>query len=82
MPFYTKKRIVVASYKGELEMGAEYEDAKDSFITHEEFAELFTSTARVVAVVSKKRLIRIEEAAGDRVKVLGLQGERYLIANY
>ncbi len=82
LPFYTKKRVVIAAYTGELEMGSKYEDARDSFMTQAEFTKLFSSDTRVVVVLGKKRLKVLQGLLGDRIKVIGFGSERYLITNY
>ena len=82
LPFYTKRRIVVAAYKGELEMGAAYEDAKDSFITEEDFLKLLSSDAPTVGVLREKRLERLKGLSGSSLKRIDCQGELCMVANY
>jgi hypothetical protein len=82
LPFYTKRKVIVAAYKGELEMGADYEDTKDSFITETAFLNLFTSNSKIMAVLKEKKLERLKGMVGDKMKVIDCQSERCLIANY
>ena len=82
LPFYTKRKIVIAAYKGELEMGAAYEDAKDWFITEADFLKLLSSEAPTVGVLREKRLKRLKELSGDRIKRIDCRSELCLIANY
>ncbi|MBA4418828.1 MAG: hypothetical protein C0392_13100 [Syntrophus sp. (in: bacteria)] len=82
MPFYTKRRVIIASYKGELEMGAKYEDAKPFFISEDDFLKLFNSDNRTVVILKEKKLKRLREILLDRMRVIDCRSERCLITNY
>ena len=56
LPFYLERRTYIASYTGELEMGAKYADAKDYFLDKDGFESLFRSSRPVVLVMKEKRL--------------------------
>lgn len=81
LPFYTGKRIYVADYKGELEMGADYPEGKPYFLDTAGFIRLWRSGRPVFVVFKEWRL--------DGLKGLGLEGAgpplceegRCLIAN-
>jgi 4-amino-4-deoxy-L-arabinose transferase-like glycosyltransferase len=81
LPFYTRRRVTVASYRGELAMGSRYEDAKPFFIDDQEFIYLFRSSKRVLVVVKGNRLARLQERLHGEIKIVERQGERYLISN-
>jgi 4-amino-4-deoxy-L-arabinose transferase-like glycosyltransferase len=65
LPFYTGKRIYVADYKGELEMGSIYPEAKAYFLDTDAFARLYRSGRPVFVVFKENRL--------DRLRGLGLE---------
>jgi len=82
LPFYTKKRIMLASYKGELEMGSQYGDAKRFFLNEEDFFQLFASDARVFCVLKQKRMNRLSQLNFKKITILACQGDRCLISNH
>lgn len=82
LPFYTRKRVTLASYTGELEMGSVYDDAKPYFITADEFFELFPSQKRILAVTKKKKIPLLEERFPGKTRVLLCAQQRCLISNY
>lgn len=82
IPFYIKQGITVASYKGELEMGSKYEDAKKIFITEEEFLKLLPSDKKILFVTKEKRLKRLQEMFPKRIRIQGCQNDRCLVTNY
>jgi hypothetical protein len=82
IPFYIKQGITVASYRGELEMGSKYEDAKKVFINEEEFLKLLPSDKKVLFVTKQKRLKRLQEMFPERIRIQGCQNDRCLVANY
>ena len=56
LPFYTKQRVYLASYKGEFEMGSEYGDARPFFLDDAAFVRLFQSEKRLFCVVKTRKL--------------------------
>ena len=82
IPFYIKRGITVASYKGELEMGSKYEDTKGIFISEEEFIKLLPSDKKVLFITKQKRLKRLQEMFPERIRIQGCQNDRCLVANY
>ena len=66
LPFYTGKRVYVADYKGELETGAAYPEAKAYFLDAGGLVRLWRSGRPVFVVFKERRL--------DRLKELGLAG--------
>ena len=82
LPFYAKRKILIAGYKGELEMGAAYEDSKATFISEDDFLKLLHSQSPTVAVLKEKKLKRLREIAGGRLKIIECRSERCLVANY
>jgi 4-amino-4-deoxy-L-arabinose transferase-like glycosyltransferase len=81
LPFYLKKGTLIANYRGELEMGAAYGDAKGRFLDEEGFTRLFGSDCPVFVVVKEKRLSRLKAAGIEGGAVLGCYDKRWLIAN-
>jgi 4-amino-4-deoxy-L-arabinose transferase-like glycosyltransferase len=81
LPFYTKKKVVIAAYKGELEMGSKYEDSKDIFINEYDFIKHFLSGKRVFSVLKTKRLKKLMEKLPENATIVDYQSERCLIKN-
>jgi hypothetical protein len=81
LPFYTKRNVIIAAYKGELEMGSKYEDAKNIFISEDDFIKLFKSEKRVFSVLKTKRLKRLTEKLPENITIIDYQNERCLIKN-
>ncbi len=81
LPFYTRQKVYIASYKGELEMGSTYEDTKQMFLSNEEFTRLFKSDRKVLCVLKATRLQRLRDLGIENVRVLACQGEKCLVTN-
>lgn len=81
LPFYLKKRVTLASYTGELKMGAGYEEAKPYFLDLAAFAEAFRSKERLLVVTNKKRLDYFRSVFPDRHTVLTCSDEKCLLSN-
>lgn len=81
LPFYTGRNVVIAAYKGELEMGSKYEDAKNIFISEDDFIKLFKSEKRVLSVLKTKRLKALMEKLPENITTIDYQNERCLIKN-
>lgn len=81
LPFYTRSRVIVASYKGELEMGSRYEDAKDIFYNDDRLIKLLNSPKNVFTVLKKKRLAVLEDKISRPMTVLKCVNERCLVYN-
>jgi 4-amino-4-deoxy-L-arabinose transferase-like glycosyltransferase len=82
LPFYIRQRVLIASYQGELAMGATYPDTKDFFLSPEAFVTLFNSGKQVLAVLKESRLARLHELGVRNPTLLGCQGGRCLISNH
>jgi hypothetical protein len=82
LPFYMKRGIIVASYAGELEMGAKYPDAKSIFMSDEDFSKLISSEKKVLLVTKQKRIKNLQESFPGRIHIQGCQNDRCLLANY
>ena len=82
LPFYLRQKVLIAGYKGELEMGAAYEDSRHIFISESDFLRLLESGAPTVAVLKEKKLRWLKSIAGERFKVIECRSERCLVANY
>jgi 4-amino-4-deoxy-L-arabinose transferase-like glycosyltransferase len=82
LPFYTGRKIFMASYSGELEMGSQYPDARDSFLTEDQFFGLWGSHRKVLCVAKVKRLDRLASVVPGRARILGCQSGRCLITNH
>jgi 4-amino-4-deoxy-L-arabinose transferase-like glycosyltransferase len=81
LPFYTRQKVYIASYKGELEMGSTYEDTKQMFLSNEEFTRLFKSDRKVLCVLKATRLQRLRDLGIENVRVLACQGQKCLVSN-
>ncbi len=81
LPFYTRSRVIIASYKGELEMGSRYQDAKDFFINDDGLIALLNSPKGVFTMVKKKRLAALQGKVSRPLTILGCKNERCLIYN-
>jgi hypothetical protein len=81
LPFYTGRRVIMASYTGELEMGSQYTDAKDYFLTEDEFFRLLGSEKHIYVVAKAGRLKRLQEKGFTKLHIIAIQNERYLISN-
>lgn len=57
LPFYLKRRLALVDYKGELEFGSQFPEAKDWFFTKESFYE-FKKTRGVLLVMEKDAVPR------------------------
>jgi 4-amino-4-deoxy-L-arabinose transferase-like glycosyltransferase len=82
LPFYIRERVLIASYEGELAMGATYPDTKEFFLGPEAFVTLFKADKQVLAVLKESRLHRLHELGVRNPTLLGCQNGRYLISNH
>ncbi len=81
LPFYTRSKVIIASYKGELEMGSRYEDAKNIFINDDRLSVLLNSPERVFTVLKKKRLAVLQGKVSRPMTILKCMNERCLVYN-
>jgi 4-amino-4-deoxy-L-arabinose transferase-like glycosyltransferase len=81
LPFYTRGRVLIVSYQGELAMGATYPDTKELFLSPEAFVTLFHSDKQVLAVLKEPRLHSLRELGIRNPVLLGCQDGRCLISN-
>jgi len=82
IPFYLKRPVVIASYKGELAMGAKYDDARKIFMEEEEFFRLLGSDRKVLFITKSKRLENLEKRFPGRIRTHLCQNDRCLLSNY
>jgi len=81
LPFYTRSKVLIASYKGELKMGSQYEDAKDIFINDNDLIALLNSEKGVFTVLKKKRLAVLQGKISRPLTVLRCMNERCVVYN-
>ncbi len=81
LPFYTRSKVTIASYKGELEMGSRYEDTKDIFINDGQLSALLNSPKSVFTVLKKKRLAVLQGKVSRPMTILKCMNERCLVYN-
>jgi 4-amino-4-deoxy-L-arabinose transferase-like glycosyltransferase len=81
LPFYTLRRVYLASYRGELEMGSEYGDARPFFPDDAAFIRLFRSEKRLFCVVKTGKLGHLR-GLGIGGQELARQAGRSLISNH
>ena len=56
VPFYTKQRVMLVDYYGELEFGGKQKEGKGWFLTGPEFMKQWRSGRPLIFVVEKDRL--------------------------
>jgi len=81
LPFYTGRREVYPAHTGELEMGAQYPEAKPFFLTDEDFQRLFQSDKRVFAVLKTKKLDTSMQSFANNINIVHCDEGRCLITN-
>ncbi|HOD76222.1 MAG TPA: hypothetical protein PKJ17_09355, partial [Syntrophorhabdaceae bacterium] len=77
-----KRPVVIASYKGELAMGAKYDDARKIFMEEEEFFRLLGSDRKVLFITKSKRVKNLEKRFPGRITTHLCQNDRCLLSNY
>lgn len=82
VPFYLERPVVIASYKGELAMGAKYDDARDIFMEEEEFFRLLGSGKKVLFITKSKRIEDLGKRFPGRIRTHLCQNDRCLLSNY
>ncbi|HOV89391.1 MAG TPA: glycosyltransferase family 39 protein [Syntrophorhabdaceae bacterium] len=80
--FYTKQRIIIASYTGELDMGAKYDDARGYFISEEEFLRIARSDIKAFFVVKEKKLIYLKDRLFKGLRLIACMDDRCLFTNH
>lgn len=81
LPFYTRRRISIADYRGELAMGAKYPDAQPFFLDKEALMTLFNSNQPVLVVTKVMSLPELTKIIGPVFGVLDCKNERCVITN-
>ncbi len=81
-PFYLGRPVVIASYKGELEMGSRYADSQKYFMEEKEFLDALGSGKKVLFVTKYKRIEKLRKQFPQRIRILGCQNDRCLLSNY
>jgi 4-amino-4-deoxy-L-arabinose transferase-like glycosyltransferase len=81
LPFYTKQRVYLVDYTGELKMGSENEDARPSFLTKKGFQDVLDSGRPVYCVVRQDWIEYINKMAPRPLRVIACQDERCLLSN-
>jgi len=82
IPFYLGKPVIIASYKGELAMGAKYDDAREIFMEKDDFLRLLGSEKKVLFVTKSKKIEELEAMFPGRIRIYICQNDRCLLANY
>jgi 4-amino-4-deoxy-L-arabinose transferase-like glycosyltransferase len=81
VPFYTKRRVVLVNYQGELEFGADRAPDRDRYFLDEEgFLAVWTSGARVFCIFRENLLPAVREKFPDH-RLLYRSDEGILIVN-
>jgi len=81
LPFYTGERIIIASYKGELDMGSKYKDAMPYFIDEGTFLNHLKGESRVWVVLKAKRIERLRDFLGERMRIVSCKNQNCLLTN-
>lgn len=82
LPFYLRRPVVIASYRGELAMGSEYEDSRKYFMDQKEFLDTLGSGKKVLFVAKYKRVKNLEKQFPGHIRILKCQNDRCLLSNY
>lgn len=72
MPFYTKQRVVLVEYEGELGFGANQKEGEGWFPSRAEFLELWRGGEPFVLVVENRRIANLcpdGESGGEKLEV-------------
>lgn len=81
LPYYLHRRIIVASYLGELEFGASHPGNEAWFIDDEKLLDLWNSDKRVFIVFGKSKKAAMEELLPGENKAVQPKGGYYYIVN-
>jgi len=61
LPYYLKRRVMIANWRGELKFGMLHQDTHDWMVTDQQFWPLWQSNKPVFVVMPKKTFIRIRQ---------------------
>jgi 4-amino-4-deoxy-L-arabinose transferase-like glycosyltransferase len=81
LPFYARRRVVIAGGMGELEFGAKIGDQSPWFMGQDQFPALWDSGRHVVALIKPKDLEKLTSVAKTPVRVLGEDMRKLLVSN-
>ena len=79
--FYTKSRLILVNYIGELRMGSSYEDAQGSFITEQDFVRLLSSDNKVLFVTKANKIDRLRPMVSKEIGTIACQNKKCLYEN-
>ena len=80
LPFYTKSRIALYDYYGELEFGSKHESGKNWFLNKTDLINTWQNNENVILVVPQKRKEDCLETLNiDLDKVEYKDFERYIV---
>jgi 4-amino-4-deoxy-L-arabinose transferase-like glycosyltransferase len=80
LPVYLERRILIAGWKGELEMGTQVEDTSSWIIDLEDFERLWIGPQRVYLFTDAGKFAKLA-ATGIPLRVLGRSGRNVLAVN-
>jgi 4-amino-4-deoxy-L-arabinose transferase-like glycosyltransferase len=80
LPVYLERRILIAGWKGELEMGTQVEDTSAWIIDLEDFERLWTGPRRVYLFTDAGKFAKLA-ATGIPLRVLARSGRNVLAVN-
>jgi Aminoarabinose transferase C-terminal domain len=81
LSFYSKRRVMVAGERSELEFGSKQGDQSAWFIERYRFNQIWDSNRHVFVLIKKQDMNKFEKSVKTPIKVLGEKGDRLLIAN-
>ncbi len=81
LPFYAKRRVVIAGDMGELEFGAKIGDQSGWFMEQARLPELWDSGRHVVALIKPNDLSQLKSVVKTPVRVLGEDRRKLLVSN-
>jgi 4-amino-4-deoxy-L-arabinose transferase-like glycosyltransferase len=81
LPFYLSRRIHLADFDGELEMGSKFPEAKGYFLKPHGFVSLFKSDRPVLVVLKARRMAVLRNLGINNPDVIKCEQKYCLIAN-
>ena len=79
IPFYTKQRVMLVDYMGELEFGAKQKEGEGWFLKSEEFLPQWHDGAKSFVLVSDKDRIKTLFPDGNMKEIKKIEVGDYLI---
>ena len=82
LPFYTKSRIAIYDYLGELEFGSKHDSGQGWFFNKEEFLSTWQQNPHAILVVPQKYKQECLTELNDENAVIYFETNKYLIITH